>query len=258
MRRGFIGSVNSQSPPAAAFDLTAFEAPLDRAASREFFAMEESGAASAEEHIMVRHRTFRIAAVVALVAIAAGLALWWWEVDIGEERLVPTLIGGGLLTLITSAVVLKRSGAPRAYQISQFAHANDFSFDRLMDSAGYEGMPFRYGREHRRWMVVSGVIGGRPVEFGNLAFVEPTTMKNIPRRCGYIAIRLPARLPQMVLNSGHSSILFGFTLPEPPHRDHELDVGAGRAFRLCTAQYGEHIAQARHACAAEGLPPATA
>ncbi|MGI6879919.1 hypothetical protein NHL53_14335, partial [Microbacterium sp. gxy059] len=144
---------------------------------------------------------------------------------------------------ISGAVVLRRMSAATAYRIARFAEANGLSFRRWTSGAGYAGMPFTYGHGHDRFLVLNGRRKGRPVEFGNLSFLEGVG-RYMPRRCGYVAIGLPRALPHMVLDARHSQALLGLTLPNPPHASQRVGVGAGRAFSLYAVDGAEPIARA--------------
>ncbi|MGI6879940.1 hypothetical protein [Microbacterium sp. gxy059] len=146
----------------------------------------------------------------------------------------------GLLLLVGSLLGLRRSSLATACRIDRFAERNGMRFDRWRGRSGYAGMPFAYGNGHQRLHVVRGRRDGIPVEFGNLQY---DTVRAIPRRCGYVAIRLPERLPHMVLDARHSSALFGLTLPVPPHASQRVDVGAGRSFTPYAVDGADRVAR---------------
>lgn len=222
-------------------DLAPLTARVERStAYNALDAADDDGAAG---EVAGMRGMYRVVAGTGIAAIIVGIVLWLVVPDGSDARAVTTLIVGGSGVLITGFVLLVRSAPSRAYRIARFAERNGLAFTWLRRSPGYEGMPFAFGNSHRRWMIVSGRRGGRPIEIGNLSFTEGE-WRRYGRRCGYVAIRLPGRLPHMILDAGHSNGLLGMTLPQEPRRDQQLDVGAGRAFRLYVAEGAQTFARA--------------
>lgn len=152
-----------------------------------------------------------------------------------------SLVGGGALSIVLFLVELRRSGVQRAYRIARFDDDNGFRFSQLKNSAGYSGMLFTHGVGYHRWMIVSGDFAGRSVEFGNLAYTEIHGRRN-QCQLGYIAMRMPARLPKMVITKRENPI-FASTLVQYPHKSNRVDVGQGRAFRLYVPAGAESVAE---------------
>lgn len=228
----------NRPPSIRAVDLRAFDEPVDRRAARAFFDSDDPAVVQVEDQVMARHRRLRVLVIVSFVVCLVGIVLWSSLPEDGDDRLAFTLTFGGLLGAVTSFVELRRSSAPRAYQVARFASDNGFAFSYLQDSAGYEGMRFVNGEHHQRWLTVNGRVGGKPVEFGNLTFALNRT-----RRLGYIAMRLPAHLPTMLITA-RSNPLLTLALPEYPARENLVDVGAGRRFRVYASAGAEHVVRA--------------
>jgi len=113
-------------------------------------------------------------------------------------------------------------------------------------TGGHVGTPFTYGAEHERFGVVAGTLHGMPIEMGHLSS-QVLTQYRAPggRRHGYVVIRLPERLPHMVVSFGHLSRGLGVRVaPDQWHRSQRVDVGGGRGFRLFVADGGEATARA--------------
>lgn len=212
---------------------------------------ERFGPAAGEEpsvaaHVDSRRSMFRTFAVLGAVLVAIGVAIIVVDTVTGFDGAVwdgSLAVVAGLTAGIAGVAAMRRMSPETAYRIARFAEANGLSFQRWKGGAGYAGMPFTYGHGHNRFLVLNGRRKGRPVELGNLSFLEGTG-RYMWRRCGYIAIGLPHALPHMILDARHSQALLGLTLPHPPHQDHHVDVGAGRAFTLATVEGAEPIARA--------------
>lgn len=112
-------------------------------------------------------------------------------------------------------------------------------------TGGHTGVPFAYGAEHQRFGVLDYVVHGLPVEIGHLASqVSARHTAPTGRRHAYVAIRLPQRLPHMIVSFGHLSRVLGVRVaPDQWHRSQRVDVGAGRRFRLFVGDGGEQIAR---------------
>ncbi len=113
-------------------------------------------------------------------------------------------------------------------------------------TGGHSGTPFAYGAEHERFGVVAGTLHGIPFEMGHLSS-QVSTQYRAPggRRHGYVVIRLPERLPHMIVSFGHLSRVLGVRVaPDQWHRSQRVDVGGGRDFRLFVADGGEAAARA--------------
>lgn len=110
---------------------------------------------------------------------------------------------------------------------------------------GYAGVPFAYGAEHERFGVLSYRSGGMQVEIGHLSSqVSARYRAPTGRRHAYVVVRLPQRLPHMILSFGHLSTVLGVRVaPEQWHRSQRVDVGFGRRARLFVGKGGEQFAR---------------
>ncbi|MGI6879952.1 hypothetical protein, partial [Microbacterium sp. gxy059] len=147
-----------------------------------------------------------------------------------------------LLVCAQASTNALRFSADTAARIARFADRNDMRFRLWRPGGGYEGLPFSSGVDHARFATVSGSRRGTPVEFGNL--VSRAQAGFLDRHVGYIAIRLPERLPPMAVDAGRLARVFGVPLPSQRHRSQRVDVGAGRSFRLYVADGAEPVARA--------------
>ncbi|MGW9350696.1 hypothetical protein [Nocardiopsis flavescens] len=112
-------------------------------------------------------------------------------------------------------------------------------------TGGHTGVPFAYGAEHQRFGVLDHVVHGLPVEIGHLASqVSARHTAPTGRRHAYVVVRLPQRLPHMIVSFGHLSRVLGVrVVPDQWHRSQRVDVGGGRRFRLFVGDGGEQLAR---------------
>jgi len=112
-------------------------------------------------------------------------------------------------------------------------------------TGGYAGVPFAYGAEHERFGVLNYLSAGLQIEIGHLSSqVSARYRAPTGRRHAYAVVRLPDRLPHMILSFGHLSKVLGMrVVPEQWHRSQLVDVGFGRRARLFVADGGEQIAR---------------
>jgi len=112
-------------------------------------------------------------------------------------------------------------------------------------TGGYAGVPFAYGAAHERFGVLTYAVHDIPIEIGHLAS-QTSARVQAPtgRRHAYVVVRLPQRLPHMILSFGHLSKVLGTrVVPEQWHRSQLVDVGFGRRARLFVADGGEQLAR---------------
>ena len=112
-------------------------------------------------------------------------------------------------------------------------------------TGGHAGVPFVYGAEHERFGVLNYLSAGLQVEIGHLASqVSARYRAPTGRRHAYAVVRLPERLPHMILSFGHLSTVLGVRItPEQWHRSQRVDVGFGRRARLFVGDGGEQLAR---------------
>lgn len=112
-------------------------------------------------------------------------------------------------------------------------------------AAGYDAVPFKYSFERQRFGVLDLTTHGTRIEIGHLVGqASPRARTPMGRRHAYIVLRLPERLPHMILSFGHLSKFLGVRiLPEQWHRSQRVDVGGGRRFRLFVGDGGEDVAR---------------
>lgn len=166
--------------------------------------------------------------VCCLVAGVIGVGLVVFEIQSWHDRLSFLLIGAGVVGAPSCVVFLKQASPAKASRISRFAGDNGFEFEALKDSAGYQGSNFKIGDAQRRLLVVTGKIDGHRVEFGNLSFRFEGRRSPwaVP---GYVAIRLPERLPHIIVRSSRRSLS---RVTYSPSAQDQVEVPGGDALRV--------------------------
>lgn len=182
-------------------------------------------------------------------------------------------ISGGLvlLTLIVNFFILKDRSGPlfvvtvisalmfglTLWQIVDFSPAKVARLEALAPhvggrfspwkggAGGYAGSPFAYTIDHERFGILNFTALGMQIEIGQLSSrLSPRSPESVRRRHGYVAIRLPERLPHMFVDFGHLASVLGVrVMPRSWRGSQRVDVGDGRRFRLFVADGGEHLAQ---------------
>lgn len=184
-----------------------------------------------------RERSTRLVAVVGCVLAAlVGVMLLVLGLQ-GWNRLTFLLVSAGVVGVPTGVVTLWQVSRSAAARISRFADDNGWTFDALKASPGHAGSTFRMGTRQERRMVVTGEVHGYPVELGNLRYYV-TPYRALPVLPGYVAVRLPARLPHVVMTS--RSVLrlrVGFH-PRPEDR---LELGPDTALRVYARAETAHV-----------------
>lgn len=149
-----------------------------------------------------------------LVLIGIGAAAFWW-------------------------VRAARAGNARPYRLDRFARANGMTYLAGMAGPGLPGMIFGLGTQRRSSDLVRG---DRPrfVEFGNYSYVTGIGKSRRMHEWGYVAVRLDAPLPNIVLDAKGNNSIFGTNLPASFDKSQRLRLEGDfdRYFSLyCPAGY---------------------
>jgi len=132
-----------------------------------------------------------------------------------------------VLLLVACAVVAvvsftgyQRNRAKR-YRLHLFAEANHMEYVPHVDAPPLPGMIFGIGDARAADNVVRG---RRPrfVEFGNYRYTTGSGKNRSTHRWGYVAIRLDAPLPNIVLDAAGNNSILGSTLPSTIDRSQRL------------------------------------
>jgi hypothetical protein len=144
---------------------------------------------------------------------------------------------GGLFVVVPMGIVVgvvalgifgvARGGfgtSTRWYRLDRFARANAMSFEPHRPDPALPGMIFQVGTDR----VATDLVRGerpRPVEFGNYRFTTGSGKSRSTQRWGYVAVKLDAPLPHIVLDATNNNGLFGISnLPATFDRDQRLSL----------------------------------
>ncbi len=223
------------------FDPTPLTAPVDRAAVRAH-ARSTGGGMTAGTVVGIVIGVIAVGA--ALVVVLPTVVVVFAGFDGGQGSawgLVPLLV---VLALIGLGVFLGIRGylglGERAYRLATFARANGLSFVGAVPNPPLPGLIFSQGSSRA---ASSALRGEHPrfVEFANYRYTTGSGKNRTTHRWGYVAIKLDAPLPHIVLDALGNNGLFGSTnLPIGFDRDQRLSLEGDfdRHFALyCPAGY---------------------
>lgn len=138
--------------------------------------------------------------------------------------LVPVLLIAGIATVIVLAVVRGGWGTGhRRFRLDAFARANAMTYAPSIPSPALPGMIFAQGSSREATDLVRGDVP-RFVEFGNYRYTTGSGKNRTTHRWGYVAVRLDAPLPHIVLDAVGNNGLFGTNLPTSFDRDQRLSL----------------------------------
>ncbi|WP_156761624.1 phage holin family protein [Microbacterium karelineae] len=207
------------------FDASPLTDPIDRHAVRAF--RESLPVRFPDSN--ARRGTSQVFIGVALIAMGAVFAL------IGAGVLAVTIatdsmpMVGMIFAIVGVVFVVAGIGAVRArhdapmYRLDRFAQANGMRFHPGYASPQLPGMLFDVGRKRAS----SGLVRGdtpRFVEFGNYRYTTGSGKNEKTHTWGYIAVRLDAPLPHIVLDAKGNNSLFGSNLPIGFRKDQRLSL----------------------------------
>lgn len=206
---------------------------------------ETADAARATERLAKIMRYPRRAALIsgALVLLTAAVNLFALN-DKSGPLFAVTVVSAVVCILVVSTMVNFSPGAiARLEDLSPHVDGR-FSLWKA-GTGGYAGVPFAYGVEHERFGILNYTVHEMPVEIGHLSSqVSARYRAPAGRKHAYVAVRLPGRLPHMILSFGHLSRVLGVRVaPDQWHRSQRVEVGFGRRARLFVADGGEQLAR---------------
>ncbi|MET0736120.1 MAG: hypothetical protein ABWY55_10830 [Microbacterium sp.] len=138
--------------------------------------------------------------------------------------ILPTLIVLAVVAVIVFAIVRAlRGSGDRRYRLDRFARANGMSYVPALANPGLPGMIFGIGGSRQSSDLVRGEKP-RFVEFGNYAYTTGSGKNRTTHQWGYVAVKLDAPLPHIVLDATGNNSLFGSNLPASFDREQRLSL----------------------------------
>ncbi|WEG08933.1 hypothetical protein PU630_17090 [Microbacterium horticulturae] len=211
------------------FDASALTEPVDKKAARAFWKSVRPAGANVGRII---GGVFIAVFLVFFIGVAAQVlrAFFAAGADIGGGfgtmfMVVPIIF---LALIVVGALAVGRNllgsgAAVMAYRLDRFAHANGMAYDVGLADPQLPGMIFQRGHDRRSSNLVRGQ---RPrfVEFGNYRYKTGSGKSESTHTWGYVAIKLDAPLPNIVLDAKSNNGLFGSNLPASFARGQRLSL----------------------------------
>jgi hypothetical protein len=153
---------------------------------------------------------------------------------------IPFVLILAVIAMVVVAIVRGFGGqSERWYRLDRFARANAMSYVPAFTNPDLPGMIFSIGSSRRSSDLVRGE---RPrfVEFGNYRYTTGSGKNRTTHKWGYVAVKLDAPLPHIVLDATGNNGLFGSNLPTGFDKDQRLSLEGDfdRYFALyCPAGY---------------------
>jgi hypothetical protein len=174
--------------------------------------------------VLVVFGVFAMGVVGVFVSTAVGIASSLVSTGgaSGALVLLPLLFVLGIAAVIVSVIVrVLRGRGEREYRLDRFAVANAMSYVSTLAAPALPGIIFRVGSSRRASDLVRGVQP-RFVEFANYRYTTGSGKNRTTHRWGYVAVRLDAPLPHILLDATGNNGLFGSNLPTSFDRDQRL------------------------------------
>lgn len=208
-------------------------------------AQGETAADPAEERFAAIMRYPRMAALISGSLFLVSLAVNLFVLEDKSGLLFVATAASALICILALWNVVNYSRAAMGKLKTLAPQVGGRFWPLKAGTGGYAGVPFAHGAEHERFGLLTYTVHDLQVEIGHLASqVSDRLRAPTGRRHAYVVVRLPQRLPHMILSFGHLSTVFGVrVVPEQWHRSQLVDVGFGRRARLFVADGGEQLAR---------------
>src|SRR5690606_28741815 len=114
--------------------------------------------------------------------------------------------------------VVARAGALRRYRLTKFAVRNGMLYSTTSTRPRFHGTIFNVGNARavfeRLWSDTD-----MPIELGNYRYTTGSVENKAPQHRAYLAVRLPRRRPDILLDDKGNNSLFGSNLRRSGGRD---------------------------------------
>ncbi|MEQ6896145.1 hypothetical protein [Microbacterium sp. KR10-403] len=211
------------------FDARALTEPVDKKAARAFWKSVRPAGSNVGRVIGI---AFIAVFLVFFVGVAGQVFGAFFSIGasvgggFGAAFFIVPLVFAVIVVIGIVAVVRSIVGAGAAvtaFRLDRFARANGMAYDVGVADPSLPGMIFQRGHDRRSSSLVRGQ---RPrfVEFGNYLYKTGSGKNESTHRWGYVAIKLDAPLPNIVLDAKSNNGLFGSNLPTSLARGQRLSL----------------------------------
>lgn len=200
-----------------AIDYNPLFADVDKATLDAYRKQERSAETATTVAVMLVVAVFGVFFAASAISAAASQ---------GQPERVVFIIGGAVVIGALAFVVLRvlaRANALRRYRLSTFAARNNMLYSTTARTPDYDGAIFRVGNSRtiyeRLWRDTEPQM-----ELGNYRYTTGSGKNKTTHHWSYLAVRLPRRLPHMLLDAKGNNSLFGSNLPLSFGRDQRLSL----------------------------------
>lgn len=212
----------TSGPQPISFDARPLTDPVDPQAVSAFVReMKTRRASGVSANTVIVIIVFVVMGLIALpmlgVAISLGLRSGSSMLFLPVVLVFVAIVVIGIIVFVSH----RRRRAAR-YRISQFAAANNMTYEDHVSSPPLPGMIFSLGSSRQSNQLVRG-HSPRFVEFGNYQYTVKSGKNSTTYRWGYVAVKLDVPLPNIVLDAlGNNTI--GTNLPASFRKDQQLSL----------------------------------
>lgn len=196
------------------FDTRPLTEPVDRQTARTFAStLHERFPLARRRKLNIANLVIPIALfIVSLPPLVIGIGVLILGQGPSSMGVVFTLVSVAMIAGGVLILAKRGDSAADQYRLDRFASANGMSFHPGYNDPQLPGVLFTVGRDRQSSQLVRGEEP-RFVEFGNFQYTTGSGKSEQTHHWGYIAVRLDAPLPNIVLDAEGNNGLFGSNLP---------------------------------------------
>lgn len=209
---------------------------VSKADLQAFRRQEKSGGGSGTITIVIGVAAFALLAYVTVGMVSSEL------LGAGRPERIAVIVGVATAVGVGGFFVLRAAGesaARRRYRITRFATRNGMLYSATVSTPHYPGAIFQVGSSRqvyeRLWRSDTS-----PLDIGNYRYTTGSGKNKQTHLWHFLGLRLPRRLPHMLLDAKGNNSLFGSNLPVSFNRNQRLSLEGDfdRHFTLyCPREY---------------------
>ena len=191
--------------------------------SLDYSALSTKPASGAQMSVSpVTKRLFIAIAASLLGVFAAGFTSHSSSVTSTMPYIVMTLVAGGVIAGLIGLYNWQRK---QAAMLSAFALANNLDLQTHVSDPAYPGLMFQVGDSRKLNQRIIVPTDGNAIEIGNYQYSTGSGKNRSTHVLGFMRIKLPRRVPNMVLDSKANNFIGMFSnLPTAFNRDQVLQL----------------------------------